>query len=259
MFNTSRRVQPKPSFFKKYGAAALIFAFLGLLYYLLTENGLVDPFLFPTVDAIAKAFAKNEDVMLPNLIASLEMMIPSIALSLIIALFLGTLLGASATLRAALHPLLYTLSVVPAILMSPFVLLLAPNFWLASVFLIVYSTVWSTLFATITGIQAIDRRYLDKAAVLGLRGFRLLTKVILPAASPSILAGFVNSLRNTFVMLVYAEMYGSQFGLGFFVKKYTDFSLYDHAWGGFLFMVLVLIVVTQIFERIKDHLLRWTM
>ena len=232
---------------------------LGLLYYYLTENGLANPFLVPKVGAIARAFGKNEGVMLVNLVSSFEMMLPSIVISLVLALALGVLLGRNALLRDVLHPLLYTFSVVPSILLSPFVLLLAPNFWVASVFLIVYSTVWSTLFATITGIMTIDKRYLDKAATLELTGFRRMTKVILPAASPSILSGFVNSLRNTFVMLVYAEMYGSRYGMGFFVKKYTEFGLYDSAWGGFLFMVLVLVIVMQFFERLKGRLLKWTM
>lgn len=240
----------------------LISAFLilgiGLLYYYATENNLVNPFLFPKVSAIVKAFSKNQDIMLLNLISSLGMMIPSIIISLAVALTLGIILGRNAILREILHPILYIFSVVPSILLSPFVLLLAPDFWTASVFLIVYSTVWSTLFATVTGIMTIDKRYLDKADVLELRGMKRIIKVILPAASPSILAGFVNSLRNTFVMLVYAEMYGSRYGMGFFVKKYTDFSLYDYAWGGFLFMVLVLVIVMQFFDRLKEYLLRWT-
>ena len=231
---------------------------IGVLYYYATENNLVNPFLFPKVSSIIKAFSKNQDIMLINLISSFGMMIPSIIISLTIALTVGIILGRNAVLRDILHPILYIFSVVPSILLSPFVLLLAPNFWVASVFLIVYGTVWSTLFATITGIMTIDKRYLDKAATLELRGFKKITKVILPAASPSILAGFVNSLRNTFVMLVYAEMYGSRYGMGFFVKKYTDFSLYDHAWGGFLFMVLILVIVMQFFDRLKEYLLRWT-
>ena len=238
-------------------SAFLIFG-IAVLYYYATENNLVNPFLFPKVSAIAKAFSKNQDIMLINLISSFGMMIPSIIISLTIALIVGIILGRNAVLRDILHPILYIFSVVPSILLSPFVLLLAPNFWVASVFLIVYGTVWSTLFATITGIMTIDKRYLDKAATLELKGFKKIRKVILPAASPSILAGFVNSLRNTFVMLVYAEMYGSRYGMGFFVKKYTDFSLYDHAWGGFLFMVLILVIVMQFFDRLKEYLLRWT-
>ena len=44
-----------------------------------------------------------------------------------------------------------------------------------------------------------------------------------------------------------------------FVKKNADFGLYDNTWAGFLFMILVLVVVMQIFEKIKNRMLDWTM
>ena len=128
----------------------------------------------------------------------------------------------------------------------------------ASLFLVVYGTIWSTLFATITGIQTIDKRYLDNAATLELKGMKKFIKVILPAASPSILAGFVNSLRGSFVILVYAEMYGAKYGMGFFVKKYSEYGLYSETWAGFVFMVVILIIVMQFFEKLKNYLLKWT-
>lgn len=246
-------------FFGKYWLTFCICASLIALYVYMTETGRANPYLFPRVDAIRKVFAGEGRTMFVNLLASMKLMIPSIAVSLGVALFVGTVLGMNERLRDALYPVIYMFSVVPSILLSPFALLLAPDFWSASVFLIVYGTIWSTLFAAVTGIMTIDKRYLDKAATLELKGFKRLVKVILPAASPSILAGFVNSLRSTFVMLVYSEMYGAQYGMGFFVKKYAEFGLYDYTWAGFLFMVLVLVVVMQFFEQIKKRMLRWTM
>ena len=80
-----------------------------------------------------------------------------------------------------------------------------------------------------------------------------------PAASPSILAGFVNSLRSSFVMLVYAEMYGAGEGMGYFVKKYAELGIFANTWVGFVFMVIILVIVMQAFELLKKHLLKWTM
>lgn len=245
-------------FVKKYWVTFLIFAGLAGLYYVSTATGRANPFLFPKVESIAKAFESDKHLMGANLWASFKMMIPSVAISLALALALGTFLGLNKKAREALHPVIYTFSVVPAILLSPFVLLLAPSMFVASIILIVYSTVWATLFATITGIQTIDKRYLDKAATLELKGFQKFFKVILPAASPSILAGFVNSLRNTFIMLVYAEMYGAQYGMGYYVKKFADFGLYNKVWVGFIFMVIVMVIVMQFFEKLKERLLKWT-
>ena len=111
--------------------------------------------------------------------------------------------------------------------------------------MVVYNIVWATLFATITGIMTIDKRYLDKAATLELTGVKRFMKVILPAASPSILAGFVNSLRSSFVMLVFAEMYGGGSGMGYFVKKNSELGVFANTWVGFIFMVIVLVVVMQ--------------
>ncbi len=224
----------------------------------MTSSGKANSYLFPEAGQIWKAFTENRELMLINMLSSFKLMIPSVTLSLIIAISLGTLMGMNDRIRDALHPVIYTFSVIPSILLSPFALLLASSFWTASLFLIVYGTLWSTLFATITGIMTIDKRYLDKARTLQLTGLKKLTKVILPAAIPSIIAGFINSLRSTFVMLVYAEMYGSKYGMGFFVKKYADFGLYDYTWAGFIFMVIVLVIVMQLFEALKKYLLRWT-
>ncbi len=46
--------------------------------------------------------------------------------------------------------------------------------------------------------------------------------------------------------------------MGFYVKKYAEYGLYAEAWSGFIFMVVVLVIVMQIFERIKNYMLKWT-
>lgn len=245
-------------FIKKYWITFCIFLGLVLLYIYVTENGLANPYLFPSTDAIKGAFVSSRGMMMRNMLASFKLLIPSVILSLMIALLLGTVMGMSARVREILYPVIYAFSVIPSILLSPFVLLMAPSLFSASVFLIVYNIVWATLFATITGIMTIDKRYLDKAATLELGGFKRLIKVILPAASPSILSGFVNSLRSSFVMLVFAEMYGAGEGMGYFVKKYAELGIFANTWVGFVFMVIILVIVMQIFEMLKKHLLKWT-
>ena len=247
------------SFFKKYWITVLIYIGMVLAYKVIADHKLVAPFLFPPSSSVLKAFTDNIIVMFKNVLASFQLMIPAILIAVSIALTIGTIMGMNKRVREVLHPVIYTVSVIPSILLAPFALLIAPSFRSASLFLVVYGTIWSTLFATITGIQTIDRRYLDNAATLELKGLKKFFRVILPAASPSILAGFVNSLRSTFLVLVYAEMYGAKYGMGYFVKKYSEYGLYSETWAGFVFMVIVLVIVMQIFERIKSRLLKWTM
>ena len=245
-------------FLRKYWITILIYVCMVFAYIYIASNKLFSAFLFPPAAQVANAFAEDWQTLILNMLYSFELMIPSIVIAGIIALIVGTWLGMNTRVREVVYPVIYSISVIPAILMSPFALLLAPSFRTASLFLVIYNTIWATLFATINGIMTIDKRYLDNAATLELHGFRRMRKVILPAASPSIMSGFINSLRGSFVVLVYAEMYGAKYGMGYYVKKYSEYGLYDRAWCGFVFMVVVLVVVMQIFERVKNHMLKWT-
>lgn len=51
---------------------------------------------------------------------------------------------------------------------------------------------------------------------------------------------------------------GENILLGFYVKRYSTLGLYQKVWGGFIFMVLVLVIVMTFFERIKNRMLKWT-
>lgn len=246
------------NFITKYWLTIIIAALLIFSYYYTTENSIANPYFFPKVEKIYNAFLASKDLMFTNMISSFKLVIPSIIISLFIGIVLGSIMGLNEWLRDSLHPIIYAFSVVPSILLSPFVLFLSPNIEIASIILIVYNTVWATLFATITGIMTIDSRYFDKANALELSKCKKFFLVILPAASPTIISGFVNSLRSTFVMLVFAEMYGAQHGMGYFVRVNAEFGLYDKVWCGFIFLVIILVIVMQTFELLKKYLLRWT-
>lgn len=245
-------------FIKTYWPTALIFLSLVLLYKVVSDNGWFSALMFPSIEGIWSSFSSDSDTILLNLQYSFLLLVPSIAITLLVALGVGFLMGINKRAREILHPVVYAFSCVPSILLTPFAVLLAPTFWWASVFLIVYGCVWATMFSTITGIQSIDKRYLENAATLELKGFKKFFKVVLPAASPAILSGFVNSLRSSFVMLVYAEMYGSKYGLGSYVQRYSTLGLYEKVWGGFIFMVIVLVLVMTFFEKAKQYMLKWT-
>ena len=237
----------------------LIFLSMIFWYYYVSQNKTLDAVLFPPISSIIDNVIQDKDQFVLNLVSSLTILFPSILITLIISLVLGSFIGLHKKVREAVYPVIYAFSCAPSILLSTFVLVLSPSFWWGSVILIIYECLWATLFATITGVESIDKRYLESADTLKLNKFNQFFKIILPAASPTILGGFTNSLRSAFVILVFAEMYsGARNGLGFYVDKYSKIGIYSKVWAGFIFMVLVLIVVMAIFEKIKKQILKWT-
>lgn len=121
-----RKIQ---AFIKKYWITFLICVGFVFLYKYISDNKLFNALMFPPVEDIWAAFVKDRDYAVLNLLYSLKLLIPSIAVTLVIALGLGVLVGMNTRLREILHPIIYAFSCVPSILLSPFVVLLAPDFW----------------------------------------------------------------------------------------------------------------------------------
>ena len=148
-------------FLKKYWITMLIVVACALWYAYATNHQMLDTFVFSTPEDIGKSFSKFRGTMVKNMFASFQLLFPSLFLGVVIALAFGILMGLNKRIREIFQPIVYAISVIPAILLSPIALHVAPNFRMASVFLIVYNTVWPTLFATITGIMTVDKRLID--------------------------------------------------------------------------------------------------
>lgn len=243
---------------KKYWITYLILILLVIGYAIMANRRLLDPFLFPSTQEIQKSFSDNGKTMFINMISSFKLLFPALFIAVLIALLIGVPIGLSKRAREVMLPIVYGFSVIPSLLLSPFLLLLAPSLAAASRIMIIYNVIWPTCFGVIYGIATIDKAYLDTADTLEIHGIKRLLRVILPAASPTILSGFVSSLRGSFTVLVFAEMYGAKYGMGYFVKKNADFGLFSNVWSGFIFLVVILVIVLRIFEGLKDRALHWT-
>jgi sulfonate transport system permease protein len=130
---------------------------------------------------------------------------------------LGLLLGLSALARRYLLATLEVLRPLPAIAFLPVALLLF-NFSLTTeLILIVYASMWPMFVNTMGGITNVTSRLHDVGLTLQLSRLRMLTKVLIPAAAPSILVGCRLSLGTSLVMAIIAEMLGNPHGLGYAV------------------------------------------
>lgn len=245
-------------FIKDYYGTLILVSGLLIFYCYGTTHGIIKSFLFPTPAKMQASFATHYKEMLAGVLYSFKLLFPSLALSTLIALLIGVPMGLYKILRSNLYPIVYVLGGIPIVLIPPFVIHIFASFEITTVFLVVFSSIWGTLFGTITGIETIDKRYLDNAATLEINGLERLVRVIFPAAMPSILAGFVTSLRSSFLVLIYAEMFGAKSGLGRFIQYNTLNFEYTNVMTGTIFLAVVLVLVMLIFEKLKDRALKWT-
>lgn len=237
----------------------LIFISITIFYGLATDVfKILDPFLFPGFSKVIPGFLKYFVELLNGLVSSLGLLVPAYTMAVVLGIFIGVIVGLNRWLRRNITPYINAFGSIPATLLTPFAIHIFPTFRIASIFIIFVAAFWTILGSTINGVMTIDKKFLDNASTLEINGFEKMFKIILPAASPTILSGCAIALKFSFVMLTVAEMFGATSGMGYFVQYYSDFARFDLVIVGFIFIALVLVTIMNLFDLMKNRILYWT-
>ncbi|NLU48991.1 MAG: ABC transporter permease subunit [Syntrophomonadaceae bacterium] len=242
-----------------YRGTLVMIAMLLVLFELATDIfHWLDPILFPGFSKIGPALLESLPQLKEGLISSLGLLVPSYLLALTTGVGMGLVIGRYEPLRKNLMPIFHGISPIPPTLYIPYALAILPTFWLSSTFIIFIGSLWPILMGTIHGVVLLEGRYLDNARALELKGWKMLTRIILPAASPMIFNGAGIALVFAFILLTVAEMFGAKSGLGYFIQLNADFSEYGRVLAGLIFMSTFIVLVMGLFEAIQRRSLHWT-
>ena len=228
-------------------------------YEVATDLGhFLDPLLFPGLSKTIPAIGPSLPKLLKGLESSVALLIPSYLLALTLGIAIGVATGMHRTVRVALLPLFRAASPIPPTMLVPYAIAILPTFWLSSAFIVFVAALWPVLMGTIHGVTLIEPRWIDNARCIGLKGWPLVRKVIVPAAMPSIFAGASMALIFGFILLTVAEMFGAKSGLGYFIQYHADFADYPKVIVGMVFLSVVIIATMAAFDRLEASMLHWT-
>ena len=127
---------------------------------------------------------------------------------------LGMAMGASRRAEALLNPAFLLIRPIPPLAWIPLAIV-----WLglgdgAKVLVIWFAAFVPSVINSFTGVRNIDRPIIEASRMLGIRGWPLITDVIVPGALPSIFTGLRLSLQGCLTALVAAELLGAVRGMG---------------------------------------------
>jgi len=157
-------------------------------------------------------------------------------------------------LMAIMHPL-------PGIAILPVAILWFGIGVKAILFVIVFSALWPLINHFYTGFRSIPVNQLEVGRNLGLSGWELTLKVMLPASFPHILSGLRTGWARAWQASVAAELVfgaaGGQGGLGWYLYKKRFMMETPGVFAGMLIIVLIGIAVEYlIFAGIENRTIR---
>lgn len=174
-----------------------------------------------------------------------------------LALPMGLLMGANRRIHNLLNPLVQILRPIPPIAYIPLAILWfglgnPPSFFLISI-----GAFFPVLMNTIAGVSQVDNIYLRAAANLGAGRWVMFTRIILPAATPFILAGMRIGIGTAFIVVIVSEMIAVNEGLGFRILEAREFMWSAKIIAGMITIGLLGLAIDTAFSRLNRHLLRW--
>ena len=170
---------------------------------------------------------------------------------------LGVIIGLNPRWATKVQPIAQFLAAFPANLLFPvavFVMVryrLSPEFWTAP--LMILGTQWYILFNVIAGASAIPNDLREAAQNLGLSGWRLWKRLLLPGIIPSLLTGLVTASGGTWNASIVAEVVSwgnttlTATGLGSYIAHWSEKGDYPHIVLGIAVMSLYVVFFNRFF------------
>ncbi|KZX12509.1 ABC transporter permease [Methanobrevibacter curvatus] len=132
----------------------------------------------------------------------------------IVAIPLGILLGSSSRLEEMSKIIVGVLRPIPPVAWIPFSILWFGIGTAPAIFIIFMGSVFPILIYTLDGVKRTDKVLIEAGETLGANRFQILTRIIFPAAIPTIVSGLKVAVGIGLMCTVSAEMIASDSGLG---------------------------------------------
>lgn len=218
----------------------------------------VYPIMFiPSPENVFAVFIDDRVKIIKGFFSSLFLLLIGISTSLVCGVILGTFVGWNKRLTNAIYPIAKAISTVPALVYTPYVILIMPTFKSASIFVIFLSGFWSIFMGAINNTAFVEKKIINAARVLSLSTMTILFKIIIPFNLPRIINSLPIIMASAIMTLTAAEMLGADNGIGFYIRYSLSFGNYTKTIAGIIFMGFLVTGLNAFINVLKKRLIKW--
>ena len=226
---------------------------------LASETQLVNPVYLPPITRIGAAFARltENGELARQILGSASRFVAGYAVAVGLGIVIGVAMGYFRAGYLLLEPVVELLRPLPPPAIIPLAILLLGIEDRMKIFVIAFGCFFPVVVNAIQGVAGVDRVLFDTARTFRLSTREILWKIVLPAASPSIVAGMRISLAVALILTVIAEMVASNNGIGFFILDTERAFRITDMYAGIFTLMVVGYALNRIFVAFEGRALAW--
>ena len=234
----------------------LLAALIGI-WELYVDAGGADPLILPPPHGVAKALYLDRSLLWSNFTVTAGEVLLGILVAATGALVLAVAIHFSSTLRRAIYPLLVGSQAVP-IPVFAFVLVFWLGFGLAPKLLVVaLVSFFPIVVTTLGGLAAVDPDLLKLMRTFDSPRLRTFRYVEFPSALPGVLTGAKIAVAVAVIGAVFAELAGSNSGLGYLFQQSENQYLMPRAYAAVVILSVFAILLFGLLTLAERLALPW--
>jgi len=192
------------------------FFMINVIWYLLAI--IVNTRVLPTpIDVYMNLNNLYDNRLHIHILASLYRVTLGVGISLLLGSFIGLLMAYSKAWNKLLNPLVYFTYPIPKTALLPVAMLLFGLGDSSKVILIVLILVFQVIIAVRDAVLNISQETYNPIRSLGASRFQIFRYITLPSILPAMLTNLRLSIGTALSILFFAEAYGTQKGIGYYI------------------------------------------
>jgi len=201
---------------EKAGYFVTSFGILFLVWELTRAVGLIDPKLFPSIQAVLKACVVGfkDGSLQMHIYASFMRVLTSFTIGILLAVVFGFLVGWFRVVRLFLDPVINFFRALPPIALIPLMIIFFGIGETSKLVVLSYAAFSLPWLSSTRRWVGLDPIYIRAAKTLGAGNMEIFRKIILPQLVPHIITACRVSLGVCWATLVAAELIAAQKGIG---------------------------------------------
>lgn len=237
----------------------IAFFLLYLVWELATSVLKVPPFLLPSPGAIATTAMESWANLGKHSLFTIRTILAGFAVSVALGVPLAILIASSATLAAAIYPLLILIQSVPKVALAPILIVAMGTTELPRIVITFLVAFFPIVISTAAGLMATPAELIDLSRSLRSSRLQEMFWVRLPFAVPYIFSGLKVSATLTVIGVVVAEFVAADSGLGYLLVSSTAFFNTPLAYAAMIALSVIAIVAFQLVVLVQSAFFGWSM
>jgi NitT/TauT family transport system permease protein len=192
-----------------------------------------------------------------HILVSMERILISFALAVVLGIVFGTIMGRSKIARDFVVPYIEILRPIPAVAWIPLAILMWPTEESSIIYITFLGALFPIVLNTAHGVEQTPDVLVRAAQSLGGSPMHIFWHVVMPAALPSIATGLAIGMGVAWFSLLAGEIISGQYGIGYFTWNAYSLINYPDIVVGMLVIGGLGTMSTQAVRLVTRPLLSW--